>query len=57
MSINPELLAILVCPRCKGKLVYSEEKSCLDCVPCSLRYPVTDGVPVMIVEEAGKLEG
>lgn len=57
MSLNPELLAILVCPRCKGNLLYREEESCLDCQPCGLRYPVTDGVPVMIVEEAGKIEG
>lgn len=56
MSLNPELLSILVCPRCKGPLAYSGEKSCLDCAACRLRYPVEDGVPVMIVEEAKPLE-
>lgn len=55
MGINPELLAILVCPRCKGALKHDEAGSWLDCENCQLRYPVTDGVPVMIVEEAKPL--
>ena len=56
MSINPELLAILVCPRCRGGLVYDETAASLTCVPCGLRYPITDDVPVLIVEEAKPLD-
>ncbi len=57
--IDPELLKILVCPRCKGELGIrlgadgSEEW--LDCAACALAYPVEDGIPVMLVEEAKAL--
>ncbi len=57
--IDPELLEILVCPKCKGELEVrraadGEERS-LDCAACKLAYPVEDGIPVMLVEEAKSL--
>lgn len=55
MPVKPELLAILVCPRCKGKLTLREEVPALDCEACCLRYPIEDSIPVMIVEEAKPL--
>lgn len=55
MVVSPELLKILVCPRCKGPLLYREEVPCLDCEACRLRYPIEDSIPVMIVEEAKPL--
>ena len=55
MTISPQLLAILVCPRCKGTLTYRESEQVLDCPACKLRYPVRDGIPVMLVDEATAL--
>jgi uncharacterized protein YbaR (Trm112 family) len=50
--LDPELLKILVCPACKGELLYDQGGSTLECVHCRLRYPVRDDIPVMLVEEA-----
>ncbi len=57
MSLSPELLAILVCPRCKGELTYREEgrDGSLDCASCRLRYPVRDDIPIMLIDEASPL--
>ncbi|MBM3908780.1 MAG: Trm112 family protein [Gemmatimonadetes bacterium] len=52
MTISPQLLAILVCPKCKGALTHREAESALDCPACHLRYPVRDDIPVMLVDEA-----
>lgn len=52
MTLSPDLLAILVCPRCKGDLAYDAAAQTLTCEACRLRYRVTDGIPVMLVEEA-----
>lgn len=57
MALSPELLQILVCPRCKGDLVYRPEVPALDCAACKLRYRVEDDIPVMLLEEAKPLEG
>jgi uncharacterized protein YbaR (Trm112 family) len=56
VSIQPQLLAILVCPRCHGELEYHEAESSLDCPACRLRYPVRDDIPIMLVDEASPLE-
>lgn len=61
MTLSPQLLAILVCPKCKGALTYREGDQggqgdqVLDCPVCKLRYPVRDGIPVMLVDEATAL--
>ena len=55
MTLSPQLLAILVCPRCKGELTWHEDVPALDCPACRLRYPVRDDIPIMLVDEAGKL--
>ena len=55
MTLAPQLLSILVCPRCKGTLEYREGESALDCHACKLRYPVRDDIPVMLVDEAKPL--
>ncbi|HJV65043.1 MAG TPA: Trm112 family protein [Geomonas sp.] len=54
MSIQKELLEILACPKCKGKLL--EDGEAVVCEPCGLRYPVRDGIPVLIVEEAESVQ-
>lgn len=52
MSIDPQLLEILVCPRCKGELEYREAGSALVCHACGLSYPVRDDIPIMLIDEA-----
>lgn len=52
MSVSQELLAILVCPKCKGKLDYRPGESALICPACRLRYAVRDDIPIMLVDEA-----
>ena len=54
--IDPQLKEILICPACHGELVEDEAQSKLRCQNCSLAYPVRDGIPVMLVEEASKEE-
>jgi uncharacterized protein YbaR (Trm112 family) len=52
--LDKELLDILVCPDCKGELDYREDEERLVCKKCGLKYPVRDGIPVMLIEEAEK---
>ena len=52
MSVAPQLLEILVCPKCKGALTYREQDQVLDCPACRLRYPVRDDIPIMLIDEA-----
>lgn len=53
--LDPKLLEILVCPVSKGPLEYDREKQELICRASGLAYPVRDGIPVMLEEEARKL--
>ena len=55
MTLDPKLLAILVCPKCKGTLTFREAEHALDCPACRLRYHVRDGIPVMLIDEASAL--
>ena len=55
--ISQELLDILVCPVCKGDLKYEKEPERLICAACQLAYPVKEDIPIMLVDEAEKLEG
>jgi uncharacterized protein YbaR (Trm112 family) len=52
MTVPDELLQILVCPVCKKKVLLSGEGCWLVCESCRLRYPVREGIPVMLVDEA-----
>ncbi len=54
--MDPKLLEILVCPLCKGPLVYHQEARELICKPDRLAFPIRDGIPVMLVDEARRLE-
>ncbi|MDD5720734.1 MAG: Trm112 family protein [Candidatus Krumholzibacteria bacterium] len=53
--LDPKLLEILACPRCKGAVVPGPEHSHLDCPACRLRYRVEDDIPIMLIEEAEPL--
>lgn len=50
--ISPDLLAIMQCPVCAGTLFERPEPPALVCSDCGRAYPVRDGIPVMLVEEA-----
>lgn len=56
MTLDPELLAVLVCPVTREPLRYDEERRELVSAAAGLAYPVRDGVPVMLVEEARRLD-
>jgi len=53
--MDAKLLEILVCPLCKGPLVYKKETQELVCKPCRLAYPIRDDIPVMLQDEARQL--
>jgi uncharacterized protein len=50
------LLDLLRCPRCKGELRYETSPEALVCPACALRYPVRDGIPVLLLDEAAPLD-
>ncbi len=55
-GIDPNLLQILVCPLTKGPLKYDSEKQELVSDKAKLAYPIRDGIPIMLAEEARKLD-
>jgi uncharacterized protein YbaR (Trm112 family) len=54
MALDERLLEILVCPDCRGALEHKERRYVLVCTDCGLAYPVRDGIPVMLVDEASR---
>lgn len=54
--MDTKLLEILVCPLCKAKLDYDKPAQELICHKCKLAYPIDDGIPVMLIDEARKLD-
>ncbi len=56
MPLDKDLLAIIVCPKCKGDLIYEEEKERLVCKNCSVYYPIREDIPILLIDEAKKLE-
>ena len=55
-KIDKDLLDILVCPVTKDKLLLDEEKNELISKEANLAYPIRDGIPIMLPEEARKLD-
>jgi uncharacterized protein YbaR (Trm112 family) len=53
--MDKKLLDILVCPVCKGPLVYRKAELELVCYACRLGYPIRDDIPVMLEDEARPL--
>ncbi|OGI43124.1 MAG: tetraacyldisaccharide 4'-kinase [Candidatus Muproteobacteria bacterium RBG_16_65_31] len=53
--MDKKLLEILVCPACKGPLVYDKKKSELVCRADRLAYPIRDDIPVMLEDEARRV--
>jgi uncharacterized protein YbaR (Trm112 family) len=55
VSIDQRLLDILVCPKCHGEVEYLKGEQTIVCRgECKYRYPVRDGIPVMLIDEAQK---
>lgn len=54
--VDPKMLELLVCPLTKGTLSYNREKNELVSESGRLAYPIRDGIPIMLVSEARKLE-
>jgi uncharacterized protein len=54
MTIDAELLEILVCPTDRADVEYIEAEQVIVCSGCGYRYPVRDGIPVMLIDEAEK---
>lgn len=55
-DVDPKLLEILVCPVTKGALDYDREAQELISKKAGLAYPIRDGIPVMLAEEARQLD-
>jgi len=53
--VDAKLIDILVCPVCKGPLVYRKTALELICKPCRLGYQIRDDIPIMLEDEARKL--
>jgi uncharacterized protein YbaR (Trm112 family) len=53
--MDSKLLDILVCPLCKGPLLYKKAEAELICKPCRLAYPIKEDIPVMLEDEARKM--
>jgi hypothetical protein len=56
MTISKDLLDILACPKCKGDLRLTEKEDGLICDPCRLLYEIRDEIPIMLIDEAKKLD-
>jgi uncharacterized protein YbaR (Trm112 family) len=56
MGVDPKLLEILVCPLTKGPLRYDAARQELISEQAGLAYPIRDGIPIMLIDEARKLD-
>ncbi len=57
MSVDQRLLDILICPNCRGEVEHLADEDVIVCRGgCGYRYPVRDGIPVMLIDEAEKPE-
>jgi uncharacterized protein YbaR (Trm112 family) len=57
VTLDAELLEILVCPNDRGDVDYHEDEQVIVCRTCGYRYPVRDDIPVMLIDEAEKPGG
>lgn len=54
-TVDDELIKLLICPNCKGEIEYRKDDDLIVCVgDCKYEYPVVDGIPHMLIEEARK---
>ena len=55
MTIQPELLEILACPKCRGDIRLSPSQDGLICDRCRLVYEIRDGIPILLIDQAKPL--
>ena len=55
-DVDPRLLEVLVCPHSRGPLTYDRERQELVSKQAGLAYPIRDGVPIMLIDEARDLD-
>lgn len=54
-QVKPELIEILICPNCRGKIDYRDQEQTIACIgECKYEYPVVEGIPHMLIDEARK---
>ncbi len=56
MAIDKDLLEILACPKCKGDVVLNQKGDGLICKKCKLLYEIKDDIPIMLIDEAKKID-
>jgi uncharacterized protein YbaR (Trm112 family) len=56
MPITKDLLEILACPKCKGNIRLSKDEAFIICDNCKLLYRIDDDIPIMLIDEATKIE-
>ncbi len=56
MALSKDLLEILACPKCKGELRLNNTEDGLICDRCRLLYEIRDDIPIMLIDEAKKLD-
>jgi len=52
MPVDPELLEILACPKCKAPVTLVKNDAALKCATCHRVYPIKDDIPIMLIDEA-----
>ena len=57
MAVHPDLVELVRCPKCRGKLVLRKDETGFTCGACRVLYPVIDGIPQLLVDEAQPLDG
>ena len=55
MSQLSALVKRVVCPKCRGPLLHRDDENALDCDTCGLRYPIEDGIPVLMTDRAAPI--
>ena len=56
MALDKDLLDILACPKCKGDVKLTDSGDGLVCEKCKLLYEIKDDIPIMLIDEAKKLD-
>jgi uncharacterized protein YbaR (Trm112 family) len=56
LAVDPKLLEILVCPLTKGPLIFDRENNELVSKSANLAYPIRNGIPIMLVDEAREID-
>lgn len=56
MAVSPELLDILVCPKCKGDISLNDSRDGLICLACRVMYEIRDDIPIMLIDASKPLD-